>query len=471
MLFNSLHFLLFFPVVCLLYWVLPQKFRNGLLLLAGYYFYISYKPIFAVLLLFSTVTTWLSGIYIAKSTTVRTKKIILITTLIANLLILFVFKYFGFLSTSINQLFDVCHIRMQLPTLYFLLPIGISFYTFQVIGYLVDVFRGIIKPERNFWTYALFVSFFPQLVAGPIERAKNLLPQFHHKHIFDGNQFFDGTKMMVWGYFMKLCIADRVAPYVDAVFNSYTMHNGYSLLLGTFFFSFQVFCDFAGYSLIAMGVAKCMGFNLMQNFNRPYLSPNIKTFWHRWHISLSTWLKDYLYIPLGGSRCGFFRHIFNLFITFVISGLWHGANWTFLAWGAIHGIWMVADMLKNRFLSNINIRYPLQQVVHIGLTFIVVMFAWVFFRAHSIFGAFIILKKIFTEHGMLYRGEGIPEILLALFCICILMFKEIKDEMGLNIHFIHNKHHAISVISLALMISFILLTAQFSGEAFIYFQF
>jgi D-alanyl-lipoteichoic acid acyltransferase DltB (MBOAT superfamily) len=336
---------------------------------------------------------------------------------------------------------------------------------------MVDVFRGEAKPERNFWTYALFVSFFPQLVAGPIERAKNLLPQFHQKHFFDGDQFFEGIKMMVWGYFMKLCIADRVSPYVDAVFDSYTMHNGFSLLLGAFFFTFQLFCDFGGYSLIAIGAAKCMNFNLMQNFNRPYLSPDIKTFWRRWHISLSTWFKDYVYIPLGGNRCCLPRHLLNLFISFVVSGLWHGANWTFLAWGAIHGIFMVADVLKNRFLPKINIRHPLQKFVNIVFTFVLVMFTWVFFRASNISSAFIILKKIFTEPGMLYKGEGIPEILLTVLCIGLLMFKEIKDEMGLNIHFIHSKNNVISVLSLALMISFILLTAQFSGEAFIYFQF
>lgn len=471
MLFNSLHFFIFFPVVCILYWRLPQKCRNGFLLLASYYFYMSWKPVFALLIFFSTLTTWISGIYIEKQTAVRKKKTILVITLVANLFILFIFKYSGFFSRSINPLFDLLPIRMRLPELYFLLPVGISFYTFQVIAYMVDVFRGEAKPERNFWTYALFVSFFPQLVAGPIERAKNLLPQFHQKHFFDGDQFFEGIKMMVWGYFMKLCIADRVSPYVDAVFDSYTMHNGFSLLLGAFFFTFQLFCDFGGYSLIAIGAAKCMNFNLMQNFNRPYLSPDIKTFWRRWHISLSTWFKDYVYIPLGGNRCCLPRHLLNLFISFVVSGLWHGANWTFLAWGAIHGIFMVADVLKNRFLPKINIRHPLQKFVNIVFTFVLVMFTWVFFRASNISSAFIILKKIFTEPGMLYKGEGIPEILLTVLCIGLLMFKEIKDEMGLNIHFIHSKNNVISVLSLALMISFILLTAQFSGEAFIYFQF
>jgi D-alanyl-lipoteichoic acid acyltransferase DltB (MBOAT superfamily) len=431
----------------------------------------SWEATYGLLILFSTLTTWISGIYIGKQENASVKKRILIVAIIANLFVLYIFKYADFISTVLNQFFGFAHIRMQLPLMNLLLPIGLSFYTFQVIAYLIDVFRGEIKPERNFLIYAVFVSFFPQLVAGPIERAKNLLPQFHREHSFDSDQFIEGLKMMAWGYFMKLCIADRVSPYVDAVFNNYLMHNGFSLLLGTFFFSFQIFGDFGGYSLIAMGVAKCFNFNLTQNFHRPYLSSNIRVFWRRWHRSLSNWFLDYVYIPLGGSRCPFPGFMFNLFITFIISGFWHGSNWTFLLWGALHGFLVMGYAVKNKFFPVVRPPSPLQTFLNSCFTFILVMFIWIFFRAPDVETSFIILKKIFTEPGVVYNGFGIPETLLGVFCIGLLMFKEIKDEMGLNIHFIHHKNTWVSAISLALLIGFILLFAEFSGEAFIYFQF
>ena len=468
MLFNSLPFFVFFPAICILFWLLPVKYRNGFLLVASYFFYMNWKPIYALLLFFSSFITWISGIYIDKYSKKKTKKQILIACLVANLSILFVFKYADFITHSVNVLLNFFHIKMYIPGMHLLLPVGISFYTFQAIGYTIDVYRRTIKPERNFGIYALFVSFFSQLVAGPIERAKNLLPQFHRPHHFNNENFLQGLKWMLWGYFMKLCIADRVAGYVSAVYYYYMYHNGTSLLLGTFFFSFQVFCDFGGYSLIAIGAAKCLDFNLMQNFNRPNLAPNIKEFWRRWHISLTSWFRDYVYIPLGGNRCSFPRSLFNIFVTFVISGIWHGANYTFLLWGVIHGSLMIIDS-GVRKISFVKIKIP--TMIKIGITFLLVMFAWVFFRVDSIDSAFIILKKIFTEPGPLFKGVGIPEMLLALTCIAILMFKEIKDEMNLNIHFLHNKNTVISTVSMALLICFILLTGEFSGAEFIYFQF
>jgi D-alanyl-lipoteichoic acid acyltransferase DltB (MBOAT superfamily) len=352
-----------------------------------------------------------------------------------------------------------------------LLPVGISFYTLQALGYTIDVFRNELPPERNFGRYALFVSFFPQLVAGPIERAGHLLPQFRTVHSFNNEQCLEGVKMMVWGYFMKLCIADRVSSYVEAVFNYSAMHNGTSLMLGTFFFSFQIYCDFAGYSLIALGVAKCLGFELMTNFNRPYLARDIQDFWRHWHISLSQWLRDYVYFPLGGSRCSLPRHLSNLLITFLVSGVWHGAKWTFVLWGALHGIFVILNILKNKYLPSKKNKSTLRIISSICLTFMLVMFLRIFSRSNDIPTAFAIFKTIFTNQGPLFKGEGIPEILLAVACIGLLMLKEIKDEMELNIRFIHNKNSVISTVSLALMICFILLTAVFTGKAFIYFQF
>ncbi|MFR1235637.1 MAG: MBOAT family O-acyltransferase [Barnesiella sp.] len=352
-----------------------------------------------------------------------------------------------------------------------LLPVGISFYTFQAIGYTIDVYRKTILPEKNFFTYALFVSFFPQLVAGPIERAKNLLPQFHSKHIFNQEKALEGLKLMIWGYFMKLCIAERLSPYVDAVYNNYHQHNGTSLLLATFFFTFQIFCDFGGYSLIAIGAAKCMNFELMQNFNRPYFAINIKQFWRKWHISLSTWFMDYVYIPLGGNRCKTTKHLKNLFVTFFVSGLWHGANWTFIAWGSLHGIYLIVGILKNKYLPKVKAPSVIHTIVNVIVTFCLVMFAWIFFRANDITSAFAIIKKIFTEPGALYNGDGLPNQLLGLLCIGILMMKELKDEMNLKINFMHNENVVISTVSMAAMVSFILLTAVYTGGQFIYFQF
>ncbi|MDH8700875.1 alginate O-acetyltransferase complex protein AlgI [Dysgonomonadaceae bacterium PH5-43] len=468
MLFNSLPFLIFFPAVCILFWVLPQNLKNIFLLIASYFFYMNWKPIYALLILFSTLITWLSGIYIDKYSEKKNRKRVLIACLIANLSILFLFKYEGFFTQSINSALELLHVKMHIPGLHLLLPVGISFYTFQAIGYVVDVYRGNIKPERNLGIYALFISFFPQLVAGPIERAQNLLPQFRKTHKFNSASFIDGLKMMIWGYFMKLCIADRVAGYVNAVFYYYMYHNGSSLLLGTFFFTFQIFCDFAGYSLIAIGVARCLGFKLMLNFNRPYLSNNIKEFWRRWHISLSSWFKDYVYIPLGGSRRSYPRTLLNTFLTFLVSGIWHGANYTFILWGAVHGSFMIIHSLLNKYLP-FKIKIP--NIIKIGFTFTLVMLSWVIFRARNIEEVFIILRKIATEHGPIFKGAGIPEVLLALTCIAILMFKEIKDEKKLNIHFLHNKNIVVSTVSMALLICFILLFGEFSGAEFIYFQF
>ena len=331
-----------------------------------------------------------------------------------NLGVLFLYKYLNFATESIYGILEWCGLRMEVPHFDLLLPVGISFYTFQALGYMIDVYRKSIPVERSLWKYALFVSFFPQLVAGPIERAKNLLPQFNSAHKFNGDLMIDGFKLMIWGYFMKLCIAENVAPYVDAVYNNAMMHNGTSMILATFFFTFQIFCDFGGYSLIAIGTAKCMGFSLMMNFNRPYLSSSIKEFWRRWHISLSTWFSDYVYIPLGGSRCSLIKHLRNLLITFLISGLWHGASWTFVAWGGLYGVILCLEVLKKKYIP-IKFSGKIMTVGKVLFTFALAMLGWVFFRANSMGDAIHILRSIFTDMGGLYNGEGMPQILL---CLC-----------------------------------------------------
>lgn len=345
MLFNSFIFLIFFPTVVLLYFLLPHKYRWFFLLIASYYFYMNWKPVYAVLILASTIVTFSSAILMEYTAEQRKKRVFLIVSLLINFGILFTFKYFNFINENIIAILESMNVRWSVPNLDLLLPVGISFYTFQAVGYTIDVYRGEIKAEKHFGIYAIFVSFFPQLVAGPIERAKNLLPQFRRKHNLDPARLESGLKQMIWGFFMKVVVADRLALFVNATYNNVDAHNGTTLLIGTIFFAFQIYCDFAGYSNIAIGAARIMGFDLMTNFRRPYFAVNIGEFWHRWHISLSTWFRDYVYIPLGGNRVGKSRNYYNLFITFVVSGIWHGANWTFVIWGALHGFYMTLQKL------------------------------------------------------------------------------------------------------------------------------
>jgi alginate O-acetylation protein len=401
----------------------------------------------------------------------RWRKISLFSGIFINLGILFFYKYYEFAGSLITDFFSLLNIGIEIPRWNVLLPVGISFYIFQAVGYAVDVYRGTIKAEKNFVVYALFISFFPQLVAGPIERAKNMLPQFREKHKFSYENFDAGLRLMIWGFFMKLCVADRVSTYVDAVYNNYMEHSGVSLLLATFFFTFQIYCDFAGYSLIAIGSSKMMGFTLMENFHRPYFAKSIKEFWRRWHISLSTWFKDYLYIPLGGNRVGHYRHLWNLFVTFLVSGIWHGANLTFVLWGSLHGLYQIVGIEKNRLLPKVNVSKRLHTVFNCLVTFVLVMFAWIFFRANDLHSAFSIIAKIFTDRGPLFTGEGIPSLLLGFMCIGILMLKEIKDEMSIKVHALNSKNYLVRIISISLFIAFIILTASFNGGAFIYFQF
>lgn len=473
MLFNSLVFLLFFPLVCLVYFSIPctyLRIRNLFLLVASYYFYMNWEPAYALLIFSSTVVTYLAALGIERYEYKKKKKYCLVASLFINLSILFLFKYYNFFATSIESVAQVFPLAVKFPEFKLLLPVGISFYTFQALGYSIDVYRGSIKAESSFATYALFVSFFPQLVAGPIERAKNLLPQFHIKHSFNGDNFIEGIKLMIWGYFMKLCIADSVSTYVDAVFNNLPNHNGTSVVLASFYFTFQIFCDFSGYSLIAIGTARCLGFKLMQNFNHPYLSCSPREFWHRWHISLSSWFADYVYIPLGGSRCSEVKHQRNLFLTMLISGVWHGANWTFVAWGGLHGLFLCLNSLCNVFCRKIKLKVLIP--LKIVLTFILVMFCWIFFRANTLSDALLAIKKIFCQPGSLYNGTGKPYIILPLILIFILMVKEIKDEFFKKPPlFMHSNNKLISIISTVIMLAIILLCGQFKGGQFIYFQF
>lgn len=490
MLFNSLAFLIFFPAVVVIYWLLTPRWRNKFLLIASYYFYMNWEPVFALLILFTSVTTWLLALKIIpgdNDTSKRKNRLAVTICLILNFGILFIFKYADFFGSIVNSIFSTLHIGMEVPALGLLLPVGISFYTFQAIGYIIDVYRGTISAERNFIRYALFVSFFPQLVAGPIERAKNLLPQFRITHHFSSPDIIYGFRLMLTGYFMKLCVADNLSPYVDAVYSNLNHHSGLSILLATFFFTFQILCDFGGYSLIAIGSARCMGFKLMQNFRQPYYATSIRDFWHRWHISLSTWFTDYLYIPLGGNRVSRAKHYRNLFLTFVVSGLWHGANSTFLVWGAYHGLLISGQAAlrpKRDKAGKAEAQKPksIFQYVKIAgamlMTFILVMIGWVFFRANTMSDAMTALSRMARPSGPFYTGAGVPAIILSVLMIGLLLIFEVYNErkktIGLTQEYngIMTRRRMISSIAASvLLIIVILLCGQFDGGQFIYFQF
>ncbi len=472
MLFNSIAFLLFFPIVCLIYFCIPAsqvKVRNLLLLAASYYFYMNWQPAYALLLLTSTVVTYLAALGIDSFEEQGKKRLCLVSSLVLNLAILFLFKYYNFLASNVEYALQTSGLAIDLPAFEFLLPVGISFYTFQALGYSIDVYRGTTKVERDFPTYALFVSFFPQLVAGPIERSNNLLPQFKARHPFDYEQVMAGVRLMVWGYFMKLVVADRCGLYVDSIFNNVAMHNGGSYLVASLLFPFQIYGDFAGYSLIAIGVARILGFRLMENFRRPYFACTVGEFWHRWHISLSTWFKDYVYIPLGGNRVGRMRNYFNLLVTFIVSGIWHGANWTFFCWGTLHGILLCIEKalgVGKRSYSGA------AKLMHWAVTFVLVSLAWIFFRANNMADALTVITGIFTK-------AGIPDISFAMFTdLCLaasalsLMFvKEVSDEYNHRIQIAESRHWLVRHAYIVAMIAIVILFGVLGGDQFIYFQF
>jgi D-alanyl-lipoteichoic acid acyltransferase DltB (MBOAT superfamily) len=397
--FNSWQFLLFFPLTAVVFFILTMRLRSNtlsqiFLLAASLFFYACWNPAYLVLILISVAVTWVSG-FLMEGRSITGKRLVLASSLFINLGILFFFKYYHFFGESIRLISGI-----RFPAFNVLLPVGISFYTFQALGYSIDVFYGRVRAERNFVTYALFVTFFPQLVAGPIERTGNLLPQFKINHGFDYDRVTSGLKLAAWGMFKKVVIADRLAVYVNGVYGDPAAFPATAITLATFFFAFQIYCDFSGYSDIAIGCAHVLGFNLMSNFRQPYFACSITDFWRRWHISLSTWLKDYLYIPLGGNRKGAARQKLNLLITFLLSGLWHGAAWHFVAWGALHGVFQIIERSASPFFGAIGRRIGLAEksravkAARVCLTFLLVCFAWIFFRANSIGDALVVIAKL-----------------------------------------------------------------------------
>lgn len=421
MLFNSIQFIVFFPVVVLLYFAVPKKIRYLWLLAASYFFYMCWNAKYAVLLLYSTAVTYFSGLLIdrceKKRQSQRRKKFFVALSFILNLSLLFFFKYFNFAVANINFVLAKCNLEILTPQFDFLLPVGISFYIFQALSYTMDVYRKEIYVEKNFLKYALFVSFFPQLVAGPIERSKNLLKQISIDHAFSYENFRRGLLIMLWGYFQKIVVADRIGILVDTVYGNAGNYAGGYYLVASVLFAVQIYCDFSGYSLIAAGAAKVMGFQLMENFDCPYFAKSVAEFWRRWHISLTSWFRDYLYIPLGGNQKGTARKYLNVMIVFLVSGLWHGAQWTYIVWGGLNGLFQVAGSMlapvreKAGKLLNLKEDSFGRRVFQTLATFALVDITWIFFRASSIQVALHMIKSIFTvANPWIFTDNSIYEL-------------------------------------------------------------
>lgn len=410
MLFNSIDFAIFLPIVFVLYWFVTNKnlkLQNLLIVFASYLFYGWWDWKFLSLIVFSTLVDYTVGLRLKNEEVQLKRKALLWTSIIVNLGFLGFFKYYNFFLDNFMTAFSFFGMDINARSLNIILPVGISFYTFQTLSYTIDVYNKKLEPTKDLIAFAAYVSFFPQLVAGPIERATQLLPQVLKRRSIDKNEFYDGVLLIIYGFFLKIFVADVLAPVVNDIFKNYESLSGGTLVLGAVFFSFQIYGDFSGYSKIARGISKLFGFNLMQNFNFPYFSRNIGEFWRRWHISLNTWFRDYLYIPLGGSRQGKYRSLLNVFIIFLVSGFWHGANWTFIVWGSIHALFFAPVFLLNnnrKFLkpfhfSKLNID-NMKQLFGVISTYIIVTFAWIFFRAESLSKAINYIQNISFNFDM-----------------------------------------------------------------------
>lgn len=497
MLFNSGEFLLFFPLVTLIYFIIPQKIRCLWLLGASYFFYMGWNPKYIILLLFTTVVTYFGGILIEVlpekihfKNKILIKKIIVALSVCINLGVLFYFKYINFAMTAFESICSKFNLIFDVPEFDILLPVGISFFTFQALSYIIDVYRGDIYAEKNFFRYALYVSFFPQLVAGPIERSKNLLKQLATPTKFNFEKARDGFLLMLWGYFLKIVLADRIAIVVDTVYNDHQRYGGWYLIVATVLFAIQIYCDFAGYSTIAIGAAEIFGIKLMENFDAPYTAQSVSEFWRRWHISLTSWFRDYLYIPLGGNKKGILRKNINRLIVFTASGLWHGASVHYVVWGGINGMYQVIGeillpvrkkIIKLLHLNEESLGFKLFKIL---VTFCLVDISWVYFRASGFRAANRILKSIFTANnpwilfdGSLYElGLNEKNFRLMIVCIGVLAIVDIFKHFGICIREkICEQDYIFRWIAIVFAVFFILTFGiwgpGYNASNFIYFQF
>lgn len=486
MLFNSWQFLIFFPTVLLFFYAFPFHLRWLVLLVASLYFYMAWKPIYILLLLATASLDYFAALYMDNpDRTRRQRRAALFLSLAGNLGILFFYKYYNFFAREINTALTALNMEYAAPLADIILPLGISFYTFQSMSYSIDVYRGDQKAQRNYAMFILFVTFFPQLVAGPIERSTDLMPQFYKKTPFDFIRVRDGIVLMIWGFFKKCVVADRVSQLVNVVYAEPSQFQGLTLITATVFFAFQIYCDFSGYTDIAIGAAKTIGFTLCPNFQRPYFARNTKEFWSRWHISLSTWFRDYLYIPLGGNRRGVARWKFNLFLTFLISGFWHGANWTFLAWGALNGIYLIASISLTPYrigfakATGLDKMPYLQTGYRIAFTFFLTCVAWVFFRSASMSDAMAVFAGatrgwenwLSRLPELLFVGLSAKEFGIAIAAIAVLLLGDLLQRRSRLDLLLTDKPAIVrNTVSFGLVIV-IIVFGVFKHQEFIYFQF
>ncbi len=494
MLFNSINFIIFFPIVVLIYFICPAKIKHLWLLATSYFFYMCWNAKYALLLLGTTVITYSCSLLISYFREHEKKavwcKLALAGSLVLNLGMLVYFKYTNFFFDSFRKAMSLIHVNVDVPSFDILLPVGISFFTFQALGYTIDVYRGTIYAEKNFFRYALFVSFFPQLVAGPIERSKNLLKQLAEKTKFNFDNFREGILLMIWGYFMKIVLADRIALLVDTVYADIDTYPGWYLIVASVLFAFQIYCDFAGYSTIAMGAALILNIRLMENFNAPYLSNTVSLFWRNWHISLTSWFKDYLYIPLGGNRKGKLRKYFNELVVFSVSGLWHGANFTYIIWGALNGVYQVVGEalmpVRNKLakIFNLNRESLGHKIAGTLITFGLVDLSWVFFRASGLKQSLKIIKSIFTANnpwiffdGSLFKcGLNRKNYYLMIFSLLILLISDICKKKNIVVRkVILSQDYWCRLLCYVVAVIFIMIFGiwgpSLDESAFIYFQF
>lgn len=486
MLFNSFQFLLFFPIVTILYFILPHKFRWLHLLIASCVFYMYFVPIYILILFLTIIVDYIAGILIENAKGPQ-RKAFLLMSIVANVGVLVFFKYYNFFADNVNHLFLWTHLNANIPLLKIILPIGLSFHTFQAMSYTIEVFRGKQKAERHFGIYALYVMFYPQLVAGPIERPQNMLHQFHEKHYFKYDDVVIGLRMMLWGLFKKSVIADRLAVITDPIFNNPHSYTAVPIVMAVIFFTFEIYCDFSGYSNMALGAARVMGFKLMTNFNWPYCSRSISEFWRRWHISLSTWFNDYLFTPISFSyrNLGIYSFAIGSIITFLISGLWHGAAWTYIAWGGLHGIGITYEVLTKQTRKKFFKLMPkaLGDTIALTCTFTYVCFSYILFRANSLKDAFYIAGKIpsiFSQCYTMFKNKHFsglrmpvqPEkIIYGVIAIVLLQIVYyIQKRKNLNAIF-DSKPWYIRWLGYYLFLFLIIYAGVFQNRQFIYFQF
>jgi alginate O-acetyltransferase complex protein AlgI len=484
MLFNSLEFAIFFPVVSVLFFLLPHRFRWFLLLAASCFFYMFFKPVYILILVFTIVIDYFAGIWIARQQDKRKRKLLLTLSILANVGVLAIFKYYNFIAENVNIVLNAIQSHDRIPFLSILLPIGLSFHTFQAMSYTIEVYRGHQQPEKHFGMYALYVMFYPQLVAGPIERPQNIIHQLHEEKQFNYENARAGLVLMAWGLFKKVVIADRLALFVNQVYGNLGDYTGIPLILATIAFAFQIYCDFSGYSDIALGSARFMGYNLMTNFDKPYGATRISDFWRRWHISLSSWFRDYVYIPLGGNRGTALRTNLNLFIVFLLSGIWHGANWTFVAWGALHGLYLIVENNTRRWRM---VTELVPVVFRRAFIFSLVCFAWIFFRAPTISDAFYVIRNasknigtqlaliISNEHlarlSLLYLHQSFKDFALAFtFVFLLILIQALQREKTFDAWLLQ-KGRVFRYVTYYALVGLFIFFGVFNKSEFIYFQF